>query len=328
MTDTTNRPSITLAMLAYNQSAVIDAAIASALAQTGEPIEILLSDDASPDDTFDRMQAQAAAYRGPHQVIARRNPVNLGLGGHVNAVMQAARGELVLLMAGDDLCLPERAQRVREAWEASGRKVDLIASHVIDMSLEGEDLGVLRVDDLAQWRSVADWADRRPHVIGAAHAVTRRLFERFGPMATDCLLEDQVNTLRAVCAGGACTVDAPLLRYRRGGVSSRQVDADGAALRSRLKRLAERHLALHRQWQRDATQAGCLDTVLAATDRVAQREAFLAALLADPKRTPPLALLWDRRFRVRTGWRLAKWLRVTFADLAVRVDAFKARRRS
>ncbi|WP_442775742.1 glycosyltransferase family 2 protein [Sphaerotilus montanus] len=327
MTDTTNRPSITLAMLAYNQSAVIDAAIASALAQTGEPIEILLSDDASPDDTFDRMQAQAAAYRGPHQVIARCNPVNLGLGGHVNAVMQAARGELVLLMAGDDLCLPERAQRVREAWEASGRKVDLIASHVIDMSLEGEDLGVLRVDDLAQWRGVDDWARRRPHVIGAAHAVTRRLFERFGPMATDCLLEDQVNTLRAVCAGGACTVDAPLLRYRRGGVSSRQVDADGAALRSRLKRLAERHLALHRQWQRDATQAGCLDTVLAATDRVAQREAFLAALLADPKRTPSLALLWDRRFRVRTGWRLAKWLRVTFADLAVRVDAFKARRR-
>lgn len=327
MTDTTNRPSITLAMLAYNQSAVIDAAIASALAQTGEPIEILLSDDASPDDTFDRMQAQATAYRGPHQVIARCNPVNLGLGGHVNAVMQAARGELVLLMAGDDLCLPERAQRVREAWEASGRKVDLIASHVIDMSLEGEDLGVLRVDDLAQWRGVDDWARRRPHVIGAAHAVTRRLFERFGPMATDCLLEDQVNTLRAVCAGGACTVDAPLLRYRRGGVSSRQVDADGAALRSRLKRLAERHLALHRQWQRDATQAGCLDTVLAATDRVAQREAFLAALLADPKRTPSLALLWDRRFRVRTGWRLAKWLRVTFADLAVRVDAFKARRR-
>lgn len=327
MTDTTNRPSITLAMLAYNQSAVIDAAIASALAQTGEPIEILLSDDASPDDTFDRMQAQAAAYRGPHQVIARCNPVNLGLGDHVNAVMQAARGELVLLMAGDDLCLPERAQRVREAWEASGRKVDLIASHVIDMSLEGEDLGVLRVDDLAQWRGVDDWARRRPHVIGAAHAVTRRLFERFGPMATDCLLEDQVNTLRAVCAGGACTVDAPLLRYRRGGVSSRQVDADGAALRSRLKRLAERHLALHRQWQRDATQAGCLDTVLAATDRVAQREAFLAALLADPKRTPSLALLWDRRFRVRTGWRLAKWLRVTFADLAVRVDAFKARRR-
>ena len=321
-------PLLTLVVLAYRQAPLIDAAIASALAQTGEPIEILLSDDASPDDTFARMQAHAAAYRGPHQVIARRNPVNLGLGGHVNAVMQAARGELVLLMAGDDLCLPERAQRVREAWEASGRKVDLIASHVIDMSLEGEDLGVLRVDDLAQWRSVADWADRRPHVIGAAHAVTRRLFERFGPMATDCLLEDQVNTLRAVCAGGACTVDAPLLRYRRGGVSSRQVDADGAALRSRLKRLAERHLALHRQWQRDATQAGCLDTVLAATDRVAQREAFLAALLADPKRTPPLALLWDRRFRVRTGWRLAKWLRVTFADLAVRVDAFKARRRS
>lgn len=321
-------PLLTLVVLAYRQAPLIDAAIASALAQTGEPIEILLSDDASPDDTFARMQAHAAAYRGPHQVIARRNPVNLGLGEHVNTVMREARGALVLLMAGDDLCLPERAQRVREAWEASGRRADLIASHVIDMSLDGEDLGVLRVDDLAQWRGVEDWARRRPHVIGAAHAVTRRLFDRFGPMAADCQLEDQVNTLRALCAGGACTVDAPLLRYRRGGVSGRHVDADGAALRSRLQRVAQRHLALHRQWRRDAALAGCLDAVQAATDREEQREQFLAALLAEPSRRPALRLLWDRRFRVRTGWRLGKWLRVAFADLTVRLDALKAQRRA
>ncbi|WP_310461005.1 glycosyltransferase family A protein [Sphaerotilus sp.] len=324
----TTAPLLTLVVLAYRQAPLIDAAIASALAQTGEPIEILLSDDASPDDTFARMQAHAAAYHGPHQVIARRNPVNLGLGAHVNTVMQAARGELILLMAGDDLCLPERAQRVREAWDATGRRVDLIASHVIDMAPDGTDLGLLRVDDLAQWRSVADWARRRPHVIGAAHAVTRRLFDRFGPMADDCLLEDQVNTLRTLCAGGACTVDAPLLRYRRGGVSGRHVDADGAALRTRLKRVADRHLALHRQWQRDATLAGCLDTVRAATDREEQREQFLAALLADPARRPPLPLLWDGRFRVRTGWRLSKWLRVAFAGLTVRIDALKARLRA
>jgi glycosyltransferase involved in cell wall biosynthesis len=321
-------PLLTLVVLAYRQAPLIDAAIASALAQTGEPIEILLSDDASPDDTFARMQAHAAAYRGPHQVIARRNPVNLGLGDHVNTVMQAARGELILLMAGDDLCLPERAQRVREAWDATGRQVDLIASHVIDMSVDGTDLGVLRVDDLAQWRSVEDWARRRPHVIGAAHAVSRRLFDRFGPMAADCLLEDQVNTLRALCAGGACTVDVPLLRYRRGGVSGRQLDADGAAMRTRLKRIADRHLALHRQWRRDAAFAGCLGTVHAATAREEQRERFLAALLADPSRRPPLSLLWDSRFRVRTGWRLSKWLKVAFAALAVQADAVKARLRA
>ena len=92
MSDPTRRPRITLVVFAYNQSAMIDAAIDSALAQVGEPIEILLSDDASPDDTFARMQAKAAAYRGPHQVRVRRNPTNLGINGHFNAVVEAAQG--------------------------------------------------------------------------------------------------------------------------------------------------------------------------------------------------------------------------------------------
>ncbi len=63
MSDPTHRPRITLVVFAYNQSAMIDAAIDSALVQVCEPIEILLSDDASPDDTFARMQARAATLR-------------------------------------------------------------------------------------------------------------------------------------------------------------------------------------------------------------------------------------------------------------------------
>ena len=323
-----NTPLVSFVVFAYRQATLIDAAIDSVLAQTGAPLEIILSDDASPDATHAHMLAKAAAYRGPHTVVVRRNARNLGMGEHFNAVMAAAQGELVILMAGDDLSLPDRADRVLAAWEASGRRADLIASHVIDMAHDGTDLGVLHVDDLSQWRSVDDWAQRRPHVIGAAHAMTKRLFGHFGPMAGDCLHEDQVSALRAVCGGGGVTVDAPLLRYRRGGISGRHVDADGAALRSRLKRVADRHLALHRQWLRDATLAGCLDTVRAATDREEQREQFLAALLADPTRRPPLALLWDGHFRARTGWRLGKWLRVAFAGLTVRIDALKARLRA
>jgi glycosyltransferase involved in cell wall biosynthesis len=320
-------PVVTLVVLAYRQADLIDAAIDSALAQTGAPIEILLSDDASPDATYARMQARAASYNGPHQLVVRRNATNLGLGEHVNQVMRLARGELVILMAGDDISLPERAERVAAAWEASGRQVDLVASHVIDMAHDGTDLGVIRVDDLQRWSGIDAWAAHRPHVIGAAHAVTRRLHERFGPFAADVSNEDQINTLRALCAGGACTIDAPLVRYRRGGMSGRHVDADGTALRIRAQRSTARHLALHRQWQHDAEQAGCLDRLRQATDREEQRELFLQTLLSDPHHRPALTNLWWPPYRVSFSWRLGKWLRFSMADLSARMEYFKSRRR-
>lgn len=319
-------PLVTLVVLAYRQADLIDAAIDSALAQTGAPIEIILSDDASPDDTYARMQARAAAYDGPHQLVARRNASNLGLGEHVNQVMRLARGELVILMAGDDISLPERAERVAAAWETSGRKVDLVASHVIDMAHDGTDLGVIRVDDLQQWSGIDAWAARRPHVIGAAHAVTRRLHERFGPFAADVSNEDQINTLRALCAGGACTIDAPLVRYRRGGMSGRHTDTDGTALRMRAQRITARHLALHRQWQRDTQLAGCLDKLLQATDREEQRELYLQTLLTDPQYRPRLKNLWWPHYRVSFSWRLGKWLRFSLADLSARMDGYKNKR--
>ncbi|TDM06197.1 MAG: glycosyl transferase family 2 [Ideonella sp. MAG2] len=306
-------PLLTVVVFAYKQAAFIDAAIDSALGQQGEPIEVLLSDDASPDDTYARMQAKAAAYQGPHQVVVRRNERNLGIGGHFNAVMEAARGEMVLIMAGDDISLPERAHRTLDAWESTGRRADLIASHVVDMSFEGEDLGVIQVADLAKWQSMADWCRERPYVIGAAHAISKRLFQRFGPMALDCHYEDQVNTLRAIAAGGACTIDAALVRYRQGGMSSAAAHrrAGPVERRALLRAASARHLAVHQQWHRDAALAGCLPEVVKATEREWHRERYAAALVAGPDHEwPALSLLWDRNYRVSAGWRLDKWRRV------------------
>ena len=64
------------------------ASIEAAFAQTWSPLEILLSDDCSPDGTFAVMQEMAAAYSGPHRVILNRNPKNLGITAHVDRIME------------------------------------------------------------------------------------------------------------------------------------------------------------------------------------------------------------------------------------------------
>jgi glycosyltransferase involved in cell wall biosynthesis len=271
---------VTLALLAYNQERFIETAVRSALTQVCEPIEIIVSDDASSDGTFAAIERVSRGYAGPHRLRLRRNETNRGIGAHLNALMRIAEGRLVVLMAGDDISMPDRVQKTLRAWQEQDQRPDLIAAHVFDMSEDGHDLGVKRVDRLEEWRSVEDWARCRPYVIGAAHAVTRRLFDRFGPLADDVFHEDQVNTLRAICCGGGHTIDEPLVRYRRGGLSG--VRTSSKAFRSREAARNAMHLAMFDQWKRDAAIAGCDVTVSDAIEWAVQREMFTKGLLEAP----------------------------------------------
>lgn len=103
------RPLVTFALFAYNQEDYIREAVEGAFSQTYEPLEIILSDDCSTDRTFEIMQEMAAAYEGPHEVRVRRNEVNLGVVQHVYLRCTEARGEIIIVAAGDDISLPERA---------------------------------------------------------------------------------------------------------------------------------------------------------------------------------------------------------------------------
>jgi glycosyltransferase involved in cell wall biosynthesis len=67
----TDRSLVTFALFAYNQEKYIREAVEGALAQTYEPLEIILSDDCSSDRTFETMREMAATYDGPHQVKAK-----------------------------------------------------------------------------------------------------------------------------------------------------------------------------------------------------------------------------------------------------------------
>ena len=78
------RPLVTFALFAFNQQPFVRAAIEGAFSQTYRPLEIILSDDFSKDQTFGIMQEMAAAYTGPHAVRIRRNESNLGFAAHIN----------------------------------------------------------------------------------------------------------------------------------------------------------------------------------------------------------------------------------------------------
>ena len=289
--DPATAPLVTMLLLAYNQQATIGEAIAGAVAQTYPNVEIVISDDASTDGTFAVMQAAVAAYEGPHGIVLNRNPRNLGIGGNLNRMVALSHGELLFVTAGDDISLPERCERTVQAWLASGRRLDLIAAALIDVDEHGVPHGTLMPSDLSMYRDAGHWLREPPHVIGAAQAWTRRLYDRFGRLPDAAMGEDRLMVFRAIAGGGgAVTLEEPLVRYRRGGTSRRQRALSAADVTRRLLKNNRSAVVELEQLLADAKRAGQLDAVRAPLEKRLARERFIAALFAEPGRIGKTAL--------------------------------------
>ena len=312
----TPSPRASLLLLAYNQEETVGEALRSCLDQRCEPLDIVCSDDASADSTHRVLQQEAARYRGPHRVVVRRNDSTLGIAGHYNELIAHTAGELLITAAGDDISEPDRVARLLQAWDSGGQKADLLSSHVSDMSGEGMVKGVLRVDDLAPYASVGDWIRRRPYVIGAGHAFTRRMMRRFGPVDPRIHYEDQIMVFRAITSGGAITVDAPLVRYRRGGLSARRRFNAAAELTAWRQRRLNQEIAEREQLIRDARVAGCEKEVAAALEGLRLRQLYLQRLDAAGSANERWLALREAK-EVPAGWRIRKWLQASFPTLRV-----------
>lgn len=284
------RPLATLLLIAFNQQATVAEAIAGALAQTYSPLEIIASDDASGDDTFGAMQAAVAGYRGPHRIVLNRNPVNLGIGAHLSQLVAMSSGELLFVAAGDDVSLPQRCERVVGAWLASGKRLDLIASALVDTDAAGTDHATITPSDLAAYRCAADLIAHPPHVVGAAQAWTRRVFDRFGPLPRGVVAEDLVMVFRAVASGGALTLAEPLVRYRRGGLSRRRRAFSAEQVIARWRANSRHSLVELPLLLADADKAGQLDAVEAPLEAQLARETLVHDLFA--------AEAWSTRARL------------------------------
>ena len=249
-------PLVTFYVASYNQEAYVRAAVESAFAQTYQPLEILLSDDASSDRTFEIMAEMAAAYAGPHRVLLNRNPQNLGIPAHLDRIMALTHGAFVVQNAGDDISEPIRTERLVAAWRAPGGRVKAVHSAKLRMDETGEVRG--RVAERAPLDRHPPLAllTRPPDVYGAAMGWAREIFDVFGPLGDLPLLEDFPICLRAATLGEMVYLDEPLLRYRVGGLSWRAPERLGVyALYGHRMKFLRWHLSFARLYLEDMAKA-------------------------------------------------------------------------
>lgn len=158
-------PSVSVAMAVRNAATTVRYAVDSLLAQTYEPLEILIADDASSDDTLDILRRE---YLNRSNVRVFRSERPQGPYNLRNALFAQARGTLLAVHDADDLALPTRLE-LQVAKLRLGRVGACIANWVR-----------FRPDGAAVF-----FRDQRAVRLSLVSLLMeRQVFERFGPFRT------------------------------------------------------------------------------------------------------------------------------------------------
>ena len=101
----TTKPTLSVAVITYNQEGLLGATLDSILSQKHDyPYEIVIGDDSSRDGTRDVIEGYRTRYPGTIKAIL--NERNLGITGNYYNVIRHCMGDYVMQCAGDDFWLP------------------------------------------------------------------------------------------------------------------------------------------------------------------------------------------------------------------------------
>lgn len=101
MINNKEQPLVTVAMVTYNSAKYVDVAIQSVLASSYTNFELIISDDASTDNTWELIKS----YKD-ERIRAYRNPVNIKEYPNRNKCIDLAKGKYFIFIDGDDYIYP------------------------------------------------------------------------------------------------------------------------------------------------------------------------------------------------------------------------------
>lgn len=209
----TDRPLVSIAVMTYCQEKYVRDAVRGLLAQTYEPLEIVISDDCSRDGTWAAIEEEVARYRqagGLHtRIVLNRNEKNLGIALHAKKMLSMCRGDILVACGGDDISEPNRVERIVEVWREASEPVTCVLSGLVQIDEMGRVIGT---DEKM-------WIDEE-NPLGAVIAYDRRVVENFPAVTHHDAHEDAIFVRRARMLGEVVKIPDRLVRYRNVGVCS------------------------------------------------------------------------------------------------------------
>lgn len=274
-------PTFSVVIAAHNAAGTVGKAVDSALRQTRPPVEVIVADDGSTDDTASAI----APFRD--RIVYLRRP-HAGVASARNAALDRATGEFLAVLDADDTYLPERLEALA-TLAAARPDLDILCT---DAFLEVDRRVVGRFGEDTPFEVVNQRAAIIERCFCVAPAFRRSTMLAAGAYDESMrTAEDWELVLRLLFGGAAAgLVDEPLYRY---SIHPASLTADRIpALRERVGFLqsvretyeldVDEHDALSRSLarQRAALALTEVEAALRARSADARRRALGAALIA------------------------------------------------
>lgn len=240
---------ISVALGTRNGGAHVARQVASILSQRPAPIELVVGDDDSSDDTLaivERVHAEALAADGElstRLTIIRRRPA-LGVTANFAATLAACEGDLIALSDQDDEWMPGKLATLAAAFAADPELL-LAHSDARLVDADGAPLGLTLLEALeasdAEREGLAAGEAlpvllRRNLVTGATVMLRRTLLESAVPIPAEWVHDEWLAAV-AAAVGRVRLLPEPLIDYRQHGAN--QIGARRPTLADKLARLRE-----------------------------------------------------------------------------------------
>ena len=205
----------TYALFAYRHEAFVTEAIRAVARQTYRPLELIITDDASPDGTRQKIDEALLDFPSDISVIRINHTQNHGgIPAVISAAVRQASGRVIIFGAGDDVSEPERVAWTMQVFADARVVFAHTAVSVINnlgKLVEGRQ-GQGHGDAALSMLGMILGTD--VPIIGASCAYRADVFREFAELSPRILREDVILPIRALMLGEGRFLSSKLVRYR------------------------------------------------------------------------------------------------------------------
>jgi|HubBroStandDraft_6_1064221.scaffolds.fasta_scaffold54474_3 glycosyltransferase involved in cell wall biosynthesis len=293
------RPLVSIIIDNFNYARFLRAAIDSALAQTYTPVEVIVVDDGSTDNSREVI----SSYGERLSAIFKPN------GGHAsafNAGFRASHGIIVMFLDADDLLVPNAVEEIVRAWHPGTAKAQFVLAHI---DADGRALGGVVPYSPAQMpdgdiRAATLDAGGYVGVPTSGNAFARSVLDRLLPLPEPIWRQAADTSLEIIApfSGDIVSIGKILGCYRIHESNHGMLAGDLDARKLRVKIIID----LQREWalREFARESGFTVPRNWAARDPAHLKYRLASLRVDPTHHP---LLDDRPIQLMVGGIRSTW---------------------
>lgn len=212
-----------LSMPNYNKSKWVEAAIQSVLAQTYQDWELIIVDDCSDDDSWEKI----CRFNDPRIKVCRLDR-NCGCAASHNVAFKIATGELIGILDSDDVLIPTALEEMVAVAEANPECGFLFSNY----DVVGPDLSFIR-------RGKSHWPPRGGSLMSDKHAASHfKVFRRDAYDKTEgfdesfpvCVDRDITFKMEEVTKFAFLDKSLYIYRWKSGGISQGKVKQNAPIL--------------------------------------------------------------------------------------------------